>query len=159
MEFSLAGAAVSLVILAPNALLLLFRPVDSSPPILPPRLLPWFERTGQALCLVVPALTGQEPGGPWWLVALSVCVAVYIGLWARYLVTGRHIRALYAPLGSIPVPMALFPITAFLCSAGWLGSWWIALSATILGVGHIPLALVTARATRSLPSGGSDSRC
>lgn len=153
MEFSLAGAAVSLMILAPNAILLVFRPVDTPPPTRPPRLLMWIERAGQALCLVVPALTGHQPGGPWWSVPLFACAAVYIGLWGRYVATGRRIAALYAPLGPIPVPMALFPVAAFLCAAGWLGSWWIALAATILAIGHIPLSLTTARATRSLPSG------
>ncbi len=151
MGFSLAGVAVSLAILAPNALLILFRPVDATPPIRSPRPLTWLERSGQALCLVVPALTGQEPGDPWWLAAVIACIAVYLGLWGRYLVTGWHIASLYAPLGPIPVPMALFPIAAFLLAAGWLGSWWIALAATILALGHIPLALATARATRALP--------
>lgn len=153
MEFSLAGAAVSFVILAPNALLLVFRPVDTPPPTRPRRLLTWIERVGQALCLVVPALTGHQPRDPWWSLPLFACVALYIGLWVRYVATGRRIEALYASLGPIPVPMALFPVAAFLCAAGWLGSWWIALAATILAIGHIPLSLIAACATRSLPSG------
>mgnify|MGYP003677459720 CR=1 FL=1 len=150
MGFSLAGAAVSLAILAPDALLIFFRPVDTAPPIRSPRLLTWLERGGQALCLVAPALTGQDPGDPWWLAAVIACIAVYISLWARYLATGRRFATLYAPLGPIPVPMAVFPIAAFLLAAAWLGSGWSALAAVILAAGHIPLALASARATRAL---------
>lgn len=146
MGFSLAGAVVSLVILAPNALLIVFRPIDSPPLTHPPRPLAWLERGGQALCLVVPALTGREPGDAWWLAVVIASIAVYLGLWARYLATGRRIGSLYAPLGPIPVPMALFPIAAFLFAAGWLGSWWIALAAVILAAGHIPLAAAVSRA-------------
>ena len=149
MEFSIAGAAVSLAILAPNVLLLFFRPVDSPPPTRAPWPLAWLERAGQALCLVVPALTGREPGDPWWLAGVIVCVGVYLGLWGRYLATGRRFTALYDPLGPIPVPMALFPVAAFLLAAAWLGSWWIALSAIVLGIGHIPLAYAVSRATRA----------
>jgi hypothetical protein len=151
MGLSLAGAVVSLAILAPNVLLLFFRPVDSPPPTRSPWPLAWLERAGQALCLVVPALTGHRPGNPWWLTATIICMVAYLGLWVRYLVTGRRFAALYERLGPVPVPMAVFPVAAFLFSAGWLGSWWVALSAVILAVGHIPLALGIARATRQLP--------
>ncbi|WP_100811123.1 MULTISPECIES: hypothetical protein [unclassified Microbacterium] len=156
MGFSLAGLAVSLAVLAPNALLIFFRPVDAAPPTRTPRPLTWLERAGQALCLVTPALTGQEPGDPWWFAAVAACIAVYLGLRVRYLATGRHVASLYAPLGPVPVPMALFPIAAFLSAAGWLGSWWIALAATILAAGHIPIAVATERAIHapSSPLGG-----
>ena len=146
MGFSFAGAAVSLAILAPNALLIFFRPVDTAPRTRHPWPLTWVERSGQALCLVTPALTGQQSGDLWWLVSVVACIGVYIGLWARYLTTGRHYAALYAPLGPVPVPMAVFPIAAFLLAAAWLGSWWSALAAVVLAAGHIPIAVATERA-------------
>lgn len=42
--------------------------------------------------------------------------------------------------------MAILPVVVFLASAAWLSNPWIAAAAVILAVGHIPAALLIARA-------------
>jgi len=138
---------VSIAVLAPNLLLLVAPPRTPLPSARIPGVLAWLERAGQALCLVVPAIT--EPGElQWWgLAVVVVALAVYYGLWMRYLVGGRDGAALYLPLWRIPVPMAIAPVVAFLGAAVWLSNPWIAGAAVVLAMGHIPASVRIARAT------------
>ena len=150
MTFSLPGLILSLAILAPNFLLLAWPP--RNPPATPATtgwLLSALEKGGQAACLVAPALTGRDAGLDGWLVAVIAFVGVYYGLWARYFVRGRDFALLYSSLALVPVPMAVFPVLAFLAGAGWLHSWWLAGAAVVLGAGHIPSALIIARGVRT----------
>lgn len=108
----------------------------------------WLERGGQALCLVVPALT--QPGAVvhWWAVPTVACLVLYYALWGRYLVTGRAGAALYRPLWRVPVPMAVVPVLVFLGTAAWLGNGWIAAAAAIFAIGHVPTASSTSDAVQ-----------
>jgi len=144
--FSLAGLLVSLAILLPN-LVLLVAPVHDMPGALPtlPPVIVWAERIGQAGCLVLPAITGGPAGLSPWAVLTALLIAVYWALWLRYLIAGRRFAQLYAPLGPIPVPMAVFPVAAFFAAAAWLLSWPLAVAAAVLAVGHITTALSIAR--------------
>lgn len=140
VEFSPIGALVSLAVLAPNLLLIRFPPKPPLPKVPTPWLLVWLERAGQALCLVVPAIT--EPGWfawPWAFPAIG-CLAAYLGLWARYLVRGRQRSLLFHGPGRLVIPMAVLPVLAFACTAAWLGNPWIAASAAVLAAGHIPVS-------------------
>ncbi|CAN5210583.1 hypothetical protein BH09ACT5_BH09ACT5_18410 [soil metagenome] len=150
MTFSLPGLLLSLAVLAPNFLLLAF-PARNPPSEVATGgwLLSGLERVGQAACLVAPALTGGEAHPDAWLAAVIVFVGCYYGLWARYFVRGREFALLYGPAVGIPVPMAVFPVLAFLAGAGWLHSWWLAGSAVVLGVGHIASAAIIARGLRA----------
>ncbi len=141
MTFSLPGLLLSLAILAPSFLLLAW-------PALPKSgwLLSGLERGGQAACLVVPAITGGSVHPDWWLAAIIVFVGLYYALWVRYFRGGREFALLYRPLAFVPVPMAVFPVLAFLAGAGWLQSWWLAGAAVVLGIGHIVLSYRIARA-------------
>lgn len=147
--FSLFGLIVSIVVLAPNLLLLRFPPRGQNTVARVPRLLEGVERAGQALCLVVPAITLPGAIVWWWALPAAVALATYYALWVRYLVTGREQAQLYASLWRIPVPMAVMPVLVFLCAAAWLSNPWIALAAVVLAVGHIPVALLTRRAILS----------
>ncbi len=141
MGFSLAGLVVSLAILAPT---LLLRGAPAPPPPAVPAVLTGLERAGQAGCLVLPALTG-DPTGRGWLVVVLAAVLGYYALWARYLYGGRRLALLYAPLGPIPVPMAVLPVLAFLAAALWLASWPVAVAVAVLAVGHLPTSWLVAR--------------
>lgn len=145
MGFSPLGLAVGLAVLAPNLLLVWFPPRVPVPQAHVPRLLGWIERAGQALCLVVPAITSHGELVGWWALPVFVALAGYYALWARYLFTGRVGATLYRPWWVVPVPMAILPVVAFLSTAAWLSNPWIAIAATILAVGHIPAALIIAR--------------
>lgn len=136
---------VSLVVLAPNLLLLPFPPREGLPTVHVPAILTVLERAGQALCLVVPAITAPGPVVWGWSVVVTAAAAGYLGLWARYLATGRRVRALYSPVAGVPVPLAIAPVIVFLATAAWLSNPWVAAAAVILAAGHIPASLRIAR--------------
>jgi len=145
MGFSPLGLLVSALVLAPNLLLLRFPPRPALPSIRVPWPIAWAERAGQALCLVVPAITEPGPITWGWSVLVAAAIAAYLSLWGRYLATGRRPAALFGPALRIPVPMAVLPVVAFLATAAWLSNPWIALAAVVLAVGHIPSSLLVAR--------------
>ena len=149
MGFSPLGLIVSVAVLAPNLLMIRFPPRDDPEPVRVPVVLVVLERAGQALCLVVPAIT--TPGAVlwWWSIPVALAVLGYAALWLRYLVRGRTTALLYAPVSRIPIPMALLPVVAFLAAAAWLADPWIALAAVVLAAGHIPVSAITARASVS----------
>ena len=155
MGFSPLGLLVSALVLAPNLLLLRFPPRPALPAVSAPWPLMIAERVGQALCLVVPAIT--EPGVIGWGGAAPVALAVagYLALWGRYL-SLRSPAALFGPVLRIPVPMAILPVVAFAATAAWLANPWIAAAALVLAIGHIPSSLLTARAVAGMRS--HDSR-
>jgi hypothetical protein len=143
--FSLFGLIVGIAVLAPNFLLLAFPPHDLVPVVRTPLLLLWLERAGQALCLVVPAIT--QPGHLiwWWSIPAALALVAYYALWARYLASGRRLTLLYDTVWRIPVPMAILPVVVFLAAAAWLSNPWIAIAALLLAAGHIPVAVITSR--------------
>lgn len=146
MGFSPLGLAVSVAVLAPNLLMLAFPPRTPMPQARIPAPLTWLERAGQALCLVVPAVTAAGELHGWWAVPAAAAVAIYWALWVRYLASDRRASALYRPLWRLPVPMAVLPVIAFAATAAWLSNGWIAVAAGILAAGHIPASVLTARA-------------
>ncbi|MGP3536123.1 hypothetical protein ACTU3I_15110 [Microbacterium sp. RD1] len=152
MGFSPLGLAISLAVLAPNLILVVAPPRRPLPPVRPAWPLGVLERAGQALCLVVPAITvGGRPS--WgWSVPTAAAVVAYYALWARYLRRGRRSETLYAPWWRVPVPMAILPVVAFASGAALLANPWVAGAAAILAAGHIPAASIIARAVR----GGTD---
>ena len=146
MTFSLPGLLVSVAILAPSFLLIAFPPRGAPAPPRIPMLLTVLERVGQAGCLIAPTLTGQPPGSAWWMGGIIAAIAAYYAVWIRYFTSRRAFSALYAPVGPLPVPLAVFPVLGFGLAAGWLESWWVGLAAAALAVGHIGSSLRTASA-------------
>ena len=142
MTFSIAGAVVSLAVLAPNLLLLVAPPRDGIHTKDAGIVATVLERAGQIGCLVLPFLVGGEGSWSWWLVPVVVAVVAYLALWVRYLVTRRFVD-LFSPLGPLPIPMAIFPVLAFLSTAGWLSSIWVGVTALVLAAGHLPNSWAT----------------
>jgi hypothetical protein len=110
--------------------------------------LTWLERAGQALCLVVPAITASGELRWWWVAPATVALATYDGLWGRYLASGREFATLYRPLLRVPVPMAILPVVVFLSAGAWLSNGWIAAAAVVLAAGHVPASAFIARAIK-----------
>lgn len=140
------GLVIGLAVLAPNLLLLWFAPRNPMPAPRIPVVLGWVERAGQALCLVVPAFTAPGALVGWWAAPAVAALVGYYLLWARYVFTGRDQAMLYRRWWVLPVPMAVLPVVVFLSAAGWLSNIWVAASAIVLAVGHIPASLMIARA-------------
>lgn len=149
MGFSPWGLLVSLAVLAPNLLLVRFPPATPVLEVRVPRPLGWLERAGQALCMVVPAITRPGDLAWWWAPVVLVALVGYCALWARYLRSGRVWATLYRPWLGVSVPMAVLPVVAFLATAVWLGDPWIAAAAVVLAAGHVPASLLIARAASS----------
>ena len=81
MGFSPFGLVVSLAVLAPNLLMIVFPPRGPVRVVPVPWPLTWLERAGQALCLVVPAITASGELRWWWVAPATVALATYDGLW------------------------------------------------------------------------------
>ena len=151
MDFSPLGLIIGLAVIAPNFVLLWLPPRVPTPGARVPLPLAWVERAGQALCLVVPAITAPGPTVGWWSAPTIAALVGYYALWARYSFTGRDGTTLYRPWRRVPVPMAILPVIVFLSGAGWLSNVWMAGSALLLGIGHIPASLIIARSLRARP--------
>jgi hypothetical protein len=138
--FSWFGLVLAAVILGPNLLYVALPPRNAPvPPASAGLLLTVLERAGQAVTVTLLVMSGGHlAAAPWWWVLPSgVCVVAYWGLWARYLWRGREFAALYAPLGPLPIPMAVLPLVAFGIAAVTAG--WTPLLAAVgvLTVGHM----------------------
>ena len=103
------------------------------------------ERAGQVLT-TTSAVVFVCPQGfslPWllWLLAAILLMVLYEVAWVRYFRDGEKLDGMYQPLGPIPVPIASLPVAAFLLLGIWYQSPIAAISAVILGIGHIGIHL------------------
>lgn len=72
-------------------------------------------------------------------------------MWVRFFLGGRNFRLLYAPLGPLPIPMAVLPVCLFEVMALWGHSIGLALVALVLALGHVPASWRIAQALKHLP--------
>jgi hypothetical protein len=150
--FSWVGLVIGAAVLAPNLLVVFFPPRDGLPVVRVHPALALLERVGQTGCLALLALAGdrfsrQQPGA--WAVLLVISVLAYYSLWARYLLGGRTSDLLFAHLGFLPIPMAVFPVLAFGSAAAWASSGALGVAVVILAVGHFAVSWASYRATRA----------
>jgi hypothetical protein len=154
MGFSAGGTLVAVLLLAPSLLLLPFPPQDVPNPGRGPGLLVTaLERVGQVLTVTVLVLSGDRfpLGSPdRWALLTAVLAAGYLALWVRYARGTRTYASLFAPLGPVPVPMALVPVLAFASAAVWGRSVWLGAAVALLASGHVPVSL---HARRTRPEG------
>lgn len=72
-----------------------------------------------------------------WFAASIICMMIYEIWWMKYF-TGEHsLEDFYSSFLGIPVPGALFPVSAFILLGIYEKNMIIVLSAVILGIGHI----------------------
>ena len=140
MGFSLIGLLITGVILLPNLLMIVLPPANIPEQVKSAgALLTVMERIGQVGCFLLPVFSkgfiDAAPIDSWFILA-ALCVAAYLGLWIRYALQ-RDFRLLFAPLGPVPIPMAVFPVLAFAFIAIWLKSIWLGAAALALAVGHL----------------------
>lgn len=153
MAGSLIGALFALGALAPSFLVIFFPPRKRPGQLpVPEGPLTAMEYAGRAGCLLVCCFSGDiftPHFGVWFWVSL-VILAAYWALWVRFFAGGRPFRALYAPLGPLPIPMAVLPVCLFLVMALWGRSIGLGLVALVLALGHVPSSWRIVQALKNL---------
>ena len=149
MQISLPALIVLVVILIPN-LLFIFFPPRSIPDQLKGGgvLLNIFEHGGRIIFFVLFLFCSNTnvPTEPNPLLFLAILFTVlYELLWLRYFINQRAFHYLYKSVAGIPVPMALFPISAFLFAAIGLGAFWALIPLLAFAAGHIINTWITAK--------------
>ncbi|WP_367925120.1 hypothetical protein [uncultured Ruthenibacterium sp.] len=153
MAGSLMGALFALGALVPSFLLVFFPP-RKRPGQLPTMEGPLtaMEYAGRAGCLLVCCFSGDiftpHFGLLFW--CSLVLLVLYWLMWVRFFKGGRDFRLLYAPVGPIPIPMALLPLCLFWVMALWGRSIGLALVTLVLALGHVPSSWRIARALNGL---------
>jgi len=148
MQSWLLGTLIAVAILLPNLLLAFFPPRTELPQPKVGFVFVALERAGQLGCLVLLIFAPGEFSQPIWGVLVGASIALYWGLWSRYLAS-RDARALFAPFGVIPIPMAVFPVLAFAFAAAWASSLSLAAATAVLAVGHLTVSWKGYRALTS----------
>ncbi len=140
------GGIITLLVLLPNLLVILYPPAGAPPPRGDnSRLAKWMgilERVGQVSSFVVPFfyalnfdINDGEIGIGLALMLLSLLF--YYACWVRYVSLGHRFELLYQPFFGFPLPLAVCPVVYFLSAAIVLHSPYLWLAATALAVGHI----------------------
>jgi len=145
MQSWLIGTLIASAVLLPNLLLVAFPPRNDLPQPKVGFVFVALERAGQLGCLVLLIFAPGEFSQPIWGVLVAASIALYWGLWSRYL-SSRDARALFAPFGIIPIPMAVFPVLAFAFAAAWAASLSLAAATAVLAVGHLTVSWKSYRA-------------
>lgn len=152
MAFSITGLVFAIIIFAPNVLFLLFPPKEVPAGLKDAGIVyTVLERLGQIGCVILLCLTGNFSLFPVtvWLILLIASIAMYWGLWLRYVLKGQAFTLLFCPLGFLPVPMAVFPVLAFAFAAAAGRSLWLGIAVILLGIGHLKNSWHTYKQTKS----------
>jgi hypothetical protein len=144
----LPGGLISILILLPNLLWMVFPPRGKPEDDPDPRgglhkAMEVLEWVGRIAALVIPFFYRIEVQGSWSVVALAVmalALLIYYAGWARYFLRERRYGLLFEPLLGIPIPLAVSPIVYLLAASALLASWYLALATVLLGVGHLSIS-------------------
>jgi hypothetical protein len=140
MGFSINGLLISLILLAPNLLFVMYPPLKSQPIQTKTNFLfTILEKVGQVGCFCLPVFSSQNFDSreiDSWFILMTICIVIYYMLWIRYFKHNRDIIYLYLPLGKIPIPMAIFPVLAFVFAAIWGKSVLLGIASILLAIGH-----------------------
>ncbi|HBS45716.1 MAG TPA: hypothetical protein DEA91_16895 [Paenibacillus sp.] len=153
MGFSLLGTLMAFILLAPSLLMIKFPPenvpsgVRDAGPIYT-----LLERAGQLGCIGILAISQDSfQQAEFGVIAVFIIlfIAIYYGLWIRYIVKGRQFKLLWDPLGFIPIPMAVLPVCAFGLAAIWGKSIWLSIAVVCLAIGHLANSWYSYQCTRN----------
>jgi len=140
---------VLLPVLLPNLIWLLFPRRPPNEPLVPPiepRLKPLvvLEGAGRVAVFAMPFFleSSIHTGLDRVLVAIgALALLVYYLCWARFFIRGRQSSLLFAPLGALPIPLAVSPVVYFLAYAGLARSLLMAVVTAAFGLVHAWLSL------------------
>ena len=149
----LPGGLVSVLVLLPNLLWMLFPPRDqpedeSGPADGLPRVMERLEWVGRVAAFVIPffyRLDAQSARQVAALVVMALALLLYYAGWVRFFTRGRRYALLFEPMLGLPVPMAVSPVVFFLAASVLFGSWYLSLATVILGVGHLWISFQESR--------------
>jgi hypothetical protein len=71
-----------------------------------------------------------------WMFVGLIFLALYYIVWFRYFLGGRDIELLGKAFLFVPMPLAVFPVIYFICSAIWLNNYIAVLFMIIFGIAH-----------------------
>jgi len=140
------GGIITLLVLLPNLLVILYPPVGAPPPRRAEgrleRLIGILERVGQVSSFAIPFfysldfdINDGEIGIALALMVLSL--GFYYACWVRYVALGHRFELFYRPCLGFPLPLAVCPVVYFLAAATLLHSPYLWIAASVLAVGHI----------------------
>ncbi|WP_238902047.1 MULTISPECIES: hypothetical protein [unclassified Clostridium] len=140
MGFSIAGTLIAIAIFIPNLLIVKFPPNNA------PKdskdagfIFTLLERIGQVGCILILVISKEHFKNfsvNIWAVFMGICILLYYFLWIRYVIKGQEYKLLWDSLVFIPIPMAVFPVGAFLFAAILGESIWLGILVIFLGIGH-----------------------
>lgn len=141
LGFSYIGLIFLLMLAVPNILWSRQKPADYNDEGESGILL-MLERIGQlgcAVCMLMFSNFNVGEASPWnaWLVVAFILMGLYELCWFKYFKGRKRAKDMYRSFFGIPVPLAVFPVSAFLLLGIYGKVIWMILFAVILGVGHI----------------------
>jgi hypothetical protein len=119
----------------------------------PPRVLVAIEGVGRVAVFAVPFFLHfrvQSAADGFALAVAAVALIVYWLGWLRYFVRGRQPALLLAPLGGLPVPLAVAPVVYFLSLSLLARSALFGAVSLAFGLAHVSLSMKRWRADRHL---------
>jgi hypothetical protein len=140
----LPGWMVSMVMLIPYLLCLVFRPVEI--PSMPIRrsarykLAVALEGIGQLGIFILPifyTLNPDDERAVMGLILMGLALGMNYLCWGRYFFKGRAYRLLFQPMFDLPVPLAVSLVIYFLSAGLVLHSIYLMLTTCIFATGHI----------------------
>ncbi len=152
MGFSFYSLLVTILIMLPNLLFVIFPPKN-----LPAQLrdggtlLNIMEHGGRivffGLFLFTATQTQPLKFSLFWALTIFFLLC-YFALWIRYFRSQRDFRLLMDNVYRIPVPMAVFPILALLFAALWLKAYLSIPALACFAIGHVTNSLITEKQLR-----------
>ncbi len=140
MGFSLIGTLIAIAIFIPNLLIVKFPPNNAPKDSKDAGIIfTALERIGQVGCIVILVISRENFKTSTiniWAVLMVICILMYYFLWIRYVTKGKEYKLLWDSLYFIPIPMAFFPVGAFLFAAILGKSIWLGILVIFLGIGH-----------------------
>jgi catechol 2,3-dioxygenase-like lactoylglutathione lyase family enzyme len=148
MGWSPAGTAFAVGLLVPMLVMLIRRPTGTVPQPRFPAAVRAVEPASRVAVLVLLIISAdafdRAPDAMLW--AAVAAVAVHLGWWAcSYFGHGRSPWSLFAPLGPLPVPLAVLPVLALFLFATWGRSVALGVAALVFGAAHVVLSRDVAR--------------
>lgn len=107
----------------------------------------WIETIEQvsrmAYLFAITFLVSRKPIrlGSVWLYLAAIFLVLYYTAWIRYFAGGRNIALLNRAFFLVPMPLEIFPVLYFLCSAIWLHNLPAVILMLFFGAAHLTVSI------------------